>query len=660
MEVKTRKSKVLALVLSLLIALAFMPAIASAATSTELDFAAGGSSDWPLKPVIGASDKTGWGYIAVKAVGGDSDAVTCVSNDEDVAIVESAGQNGAGYYKFNVKAVAAGETTVTVTAADNPAISTNVPVVVDAATSDIWLEWNSPAKLSTAVGAQKGGLIAVYAAGGTEEYGQVTCESQDETIATVTATGSQMQGKYWKFNVTGVKKGETKITVTAVEDPTVQETVSVTVVEDLVTVKYDDQEVGFNIDEFSALDAIKVSAWAGRNHYFSFLQYPSEGDPDSEGPTVASILTAAGVDIDALDDDQLITFIPSDNPKYAATFTVKQILRTPRYFFPNSVDLEKGEIATEAQLAGAVETPTIICKMDNTDSRLVFGQVAPNERSVAYSCKCMSTGGTIEISDQKATQLNNDVTASVASGSNVKAGTEIKLDSETMFTNEIYYTLDGSTPTVETAALYNYCTKGDYATAKIVVPDITGTFTVKVMQYAYGTNPSAVKTFTYKVGSEPAPVVTPKVKKGATYTVNSQRYKVTKVATAKTKGTVTFTKSKNAKKIVVPKTVKLKDGKLYKVTVVGAKAFKASKVRLVYVGAYVTTIKPYAFKYSKATKIFIKTKKLKKTTVKKSLKGSKVKYVYIRVGTKKANKTYVTKYKKYFTKANAGKKVTVK
>ena len=651
MEVKTRKSKVLALVLSMLIALAFMPAIASAA-SASLDFSSkGGSPTVPTKTYVGATGKK-LGYIAVKAVNSTHDTVICKSDDESIAeVIEKNEVDTAGYWKFDIKGLKAGTTTITVMAVDDNAITAKVPVIVKAGTSDITLDFNSPLSLNTAVGAKKGGLIAVYAKGGTEEYGKVQCESADPTIATVTATDTQMQDKWWKFNVNGLKKGETYVTVTSVYDPEVQEIVKINVVEELITVKYGSITKGYNLDEFNALPTVEVPQWAGRNHYFTFLSYPTDSDA-SVGPTVETILVdALGKDgYNALSDDQIISFIPSDNPAYTATFTIGQILRTPRYYFPNSKNLKEGAIATKAQLAGAVKTPTAICKMDNTDSRLVLGQVAPNERSAAVSAKCMSTGGVIEISDKKATQLNNDVTASVASGSNVAAGKKIKLDSKTMFTNEIYYTLDGSTPTVEKAALYNYCTKGDFATATIKAPSKVGPFTIKVMQYCYGAKPSKVKTFKYTV---PA-------KKGSTYAVNSQKYKVTKVATAKTKGTVTFTKAKNAKKVVVPKTVKLKDGRTYKVTIVGAKAFTAKKIRTVTISANVTTLKAFAFKGSKATKVIVKTKKFKKAKVKKSLKGSKVKYVVVKVGTKKANKTYVKKYKKFFTKANAGKKVTVK
>ena len=56
----------------------------------------------------------------------------------------------------------------------------------------------------------------------------------------------------------------------------------------------------------------------------------------------------------------------------------------------------------------------------------------------------------------------------------------------------------------------------------------------------------------------------------------------------------------------------------------------------------------------------LKTKSLTKKSVKNSLKSSKITTVQVKVWTKAQNKTYITKYKKYFTKANAGKAVTVK
>ena len=115
-----------------------------------------------------------------------------------------------------------------------------------------------------------------------------------------------------------------------------------------------------------------------------------------------------------------------------------------------------------------------------------------------------------------------------------------------------------------------------------------------------------------------------------TFTVSGMKYKVL------SSNTVSLIQAKNAKTVTVPATVK-SGGKTYKVVRIGANAFKKSK----------------------ATKVVIKTKNLKKATVKNSLEGSKVKKIQIKVGKKKVNKTCLKKYKKIFTKKNAGKKVTI-
>ena len=98
----------------------------------------------------------------------------------------------------------------------------------------------------------------------------------------------------------------------------------------------------------------------------------------------------------------------------------------------------------------------------------------------------------------------------------------------------------------------------------------------------------------------------------------------------------------------------------YKVTQLDANAFKGSKIRTITIGKNVKVVKKNAFKGSSATKLIVKTKLLKKAKVKGCLKGSKIKTVQVKVGNKAANKKFATNYKKIFTKANAGSKVTVK
>ena len=122
---------------------------------------------------------------------------------------------------------------------------------------------------------------------------------------------------------------------------------------------------------------------------------------------------------------------------------------------------------------------------------------------------------------------------------------------------------------------------------------------------------------------------------------------------------VEFTKANNAKNANVPATVNI-NGREYKVTSVAAGAFEGKKIKNVTLGANVEKVAKGAFKKSKATKLTVKTKKLNKASVKGSLKGSKIKTVKVKVGNKKENKKFVKKYKKIFTKKNAGRKVKVK
>ena len=78
------------------------------------------------------------------------------------------------------------------------------------------------------------------------------------------------------------------------------------------------------------------------------------------------------------------------------------------------------------------------------------------------------------------------------------------------------------------------------------------------------------------------------------------------------------------------------------------------------IGKGVRKISRNAFAGTKVNTLIVKTKKLKKKSVKGSLKGSSVKTVRVQIGSKKVNKKYIKKYKKIFTKKNAGRKAKVK
>ena len=155
-------------------------------------------------------------------------------------------------------------------------------------------------------------------------------------------------------------------------------------------------------------------------------------------------------------------------------------------------------------------------------------------------------------------------------------------------------------------------------------------------------------------GEKPKPA-NKALKNGGKYTAAGASYKV---ISAKAR-TVALVKAKNAKSVGVPATVKI-SGKSCKVVQVKAKAFTGKKIRKVTVGKNVKKLDKYAFVKSKATTVVLKTKGLKKSTVKGCFKSSKVKTVQVKVGSKKQNKKMVKTYKKAFTKRNCGKKVKVR
>ena len=118
---------------------------------------------------------------------------------------------------------------------------------------------------------------------------------------------------------------------------------------------------------------------------------------------------------------------------------------------------------------------------------------------------------------------------------------------------------------------------------------------------------------------------------GTTHNVGGNTYAVT------AEGSVSLLKAPNQKSVTIPAAVAI-TGKNFNVTGINSGAFSGTKVKT----------------------LTVRTKLLTKKSVRDSLKGSKVKTVKVKVGKKKENKKFVKKYKKIFTKKNAGKKAAVK
>ncbi len=129
------------------------------------------------------------------------------------------------------------------------------------------------------------------------------------------------------------------------------------------------------------------------------------------------------------------------------------------------------------------------------------------------------------------------------------------------------------------------------------------------------------------------------------------------LAAAKSSGNASKTSNNSVKEVTVnTKTVTAKS----LASAIRKAGGNVNTVTSVTLGKKVKSIKKNAFKGTGVKTVIVKTKKLTRKSIKGSLKGSKVKTVQVKVGSKAANKKVVKKYKKIFTKKNAGKKATVK
>lgn len=118
---------------------------------------------------------------------------------------------------------------------------------------------------------------------------------------------------------------------------------------------------------------------------------------------------------------------------------------------------------------------------------------------------------------------------------------------------------------------------------------------------------------------------------GTIHTVGGSRYTVTSA------GTAALYRAQNRKNYTLPASIQIA-GKAFQVTGIEANAFRGTKVKT----------------------LTVSSKALTKASVRNSLSGSKVRTVKVKVGKKKENKKYVKKYRKIFTRKNAGRKASVK
>ncbi len=254
-----------------------------------------------------------------------------------------------------------------------------------------------------------------------------------------------------------------------------------------------EHEVKFTLADLQALEQ-KTCKYSGYNRWPSLQVFYSE-----TGPTLRSILDAAG-----LKDDAVLIRVKSSGGSYA-DFTREQLLDTPRYYFPDGETPVTGETPPWPPVyrseEGKVQVPTILA-LNTGNGTLRYGQLTPQELTVCGGLMISSVcaGGTIEVTTGPLEQWEAPH-PDVEPGS-VISGTKVTVQHRdgTPTYAIVYYTLDGSEPTVR-STIFNV-SYPEFQPEKMNIPILVDRdITIKAKTIGYGKLDSEVSTFHYTVGS---------------------------------------------------------------------------------------------------------------------------------------------------------------
>ncbi|MEI7885128.1 MAG: metallophosphoesterase [Clostridia bacterium] len=320
------------------------------------------------------------------------------------------------------------------------------------------------------------GIVYIAGTSGGKQYvsssfDYIACKIDNQpvyTIITISSGGIIIETK----NSQGVTIDSTRNPIISKE----QKDLKVTVSGDVIS-----ENKSFTLQELSTLTN------SGFNHIYSTINnWPSAKFYAAKGITVRSILEKAGV----LDTAQVITFRSPDS--YEISFTRKQLLDNPQYYYPNinngsDIHSERVEpiIAYEYK-AGSNSLQDVSAD----ELCLIIGQMNPFEHTNPAFIANVSE----IIVSEELPEIWQQATAFPEQGQ-VAIGEKVKLLHKNFGLVKLHYTLDGTEPTV-LSPMYNPSTYQPELNAPIIIDKDT---IIKVLATGYGKEDSKIKTFTYKV-----------------------------------------------------------------------------------------------------------------------------------------------------------------
>lgn len=256
----------------------------------------------------------------------------------------------------------------------------------------------------------------------------------------------------------------------------------------------------FTMSDLKALPQVTYD-YSGYNHWPSLQVFKS-----ATGPTLESVLNAAGLKSEAT----MIRFAQK-NGGYG-DYTVKQLLKDERYYYPDGTtgDLGVETWPPKRTEEGKSTVPTIIAlsfkskdtgeNIELETGKLLYGQRSPLEPT---ACKSEQTegflnGGSIMVTT--ATPETWEAPHADAASGTVVPGTRVKLQHRdgTPYGAIVYYTLDGSDPTVK-SNIANISYPNFQPQLNAPIP-ITQSVTIKAITIGVGKLDSPVATYHYDLG----------------------------------------------------------------------------------------------------------------------------------------------------------------